>query len=179
MHIDLVHGDITEQHVDAVVNAANTGLRGGGGVDGAIHRAAGPALAEECAAIRREQGGCPTGGAVLTGAGAMPARYVIHTAGPVWRGGNRNEEQLLGNCYRNALRLAEEQALTSIAFPPQPFGRPAFLAPARSGDVREDRCGYALSSPEQASIQNCRLRGHVGFCKSLYRKEYEKQTSKH
>ncbi len=117
MHITLVQGDITRENVDAIVNAANTGLRGGGGVDGAIHRAAGPSLAEECRRIRERQGGCPTGQAVITGGGRLPARHVIHTPGPVWRGGRKNEPELLGSCYTSCLALAEEHALQSIAFP--------------------------------------------------------------
>jgi len=117
MNITLIRGDITREHVDAIVNAANTALRGGGGVDGAIHRAAGPSLAAECAVIRARQGGCATGEAVITGAGNLPAKYVIHTAGPVWRGGGHRESELLRHCYVNALALAEAHGLESIAFP--------------------------------------------------------------
>jgi len=117
VQIELVRGDITREQVDAVVNAANTGLRGGGGVDGAIHRAAGPTLAEECRKIRDRQGGCPTGEAVITSAGNMVATYVIHTPGPVWRGGDNGETELLRNCYANCLRVAEENGVTTIAFP--------------------------------------------------------------
>ena len=117
MKITIIKGDITEQDVDGIVNAANTGLRGGGGVDGAIHRAAGPALAEECRKIRETQGGCPTGEAVLTGAGDLPAEAVIHTPGPVWHGGDRGEAEKLAACHRNSLRAAEENGLRSVAFP--------------------------------------------------------------
>ncbi|NOY82331.1 MAG: O-acetyl-ADP-ribose deacetylase [Kiritimatiellaeota bacterium] len=117
MRITLVHGDLTRQEVDAIVNAANSGLYGGGGVDGAIHRAAGPALAEECRQIRERLGGCPTGRAVITGAGRLPARFVIHTVGPVWRGGRQGEPRLLYQCYVNSLVLAEEYGLKSVAFP--------------------------------------------------------------
>ena len=111
-------GDITKEKVDAVVNAANGSLMGGGGVDGAIHRAGGPGILEACKRIRREQypDGLPTGEAVITAAGRMPARQVIHTVGPVWRGGRR-EPQLLSNCYRNSLALAVEHGLKTIAFP--------------------------------------------------------------
>lgn len=108
-----VCADITDLRVDAVVNAANCGLRGGGGVDGAIHRAAGPRLAQACRAI----GGCPTGEARVTPAFDMPCRWIIHTAGPVWHGGSRGEEELLRSCYRNCFALALERAVRSIAFP--------------------------------------------------------------
>jgi O-acetyl-ADP-ribose deacetylase (regulator of RNase III) len=99
------------------VNAANSSLLGGGGVDGAIHRAGGPAILEECKKIRAKQGGCPTGEAVLTNGGNLPATYVIHTVGPVWHGGGQREPELLANCYRNSLRLAAEHQLQSMAFP--------------------------------------------------------------
>ncbi|TRZ98702.1 MAG: O-acetyl-ADP-ribose deacetylase [Deltaproteobacteria bacterium] len=115
--IELVLGDITHQRVDAIVNAANSTLLGGGGVDGAIHRAGGPAVLEECRAIRAERGECPTGEAVLTGGGGLPARYVIHAVGPVWRGGDQAEAELLASCYRNSLRIAAELALQTVAFP--------------------------------------------------------------
>ena len=115
--LDVVKGDITKQEVDAIVNAANNSLLGGGGVDGAIHRAGGPAILEECKQIRARQGGCPTGEAVITTGGNLPAKYVIHTVGPVWHGGKQSEPELLASCYRNSLRLAAEKQLRSIAFP--------------------------------------------------------------
>ena len=117
MQIELLQGDITQLAVDAIVNAANTSLLGGGGVDGAIHRAGGPAILEECKAIRNRQGGCAVGEAVITTAGKMPAQFVIHTVGPTWNGGKSNEAAKLRNCYLNALTLAEEQGLKTIAFP--------------------------------------------------------------
>lgn len=109
----LVQGDITEETTDAIVNAANEGLRGGGGVDGAIHRAGGPAIMEEC----RKIGYCPTGQAVVTTGGNLEARYVIHTVGPVYRGGNRGEEKLLESAYRQSLERASEKGLKSLSFP--------------------------------------------------------------
>ena len=110
-------GDITKCRSDAIVNAANTSLLGGGGVDGAIHRAGGPAILEACIAIRNKQGGCKVGEAVITTAGKLPAKFVIHAVGPVWSGGHNNEPALLANAYKNALLLAAQNNIKSIAFP--------------------------------------------------------------
>jgi O-acetyl-ADP-ribose deacetylase (regulator of RNase III) len=115
--IELLQGDITKLSVDAIVNAANSSLMGGGGVDGAIHRAGGSAILEECKKIMASQGRCNTGEAVITTGGNLPAKYVIHTVGPVWNGGKNNEAQKLANCYRNSLQLAVDFKLVTIAFP--------------------------------------------------------------
>lgn len=115
--IQLVQGDITRLNVDAIVNAANTSLLGGGGVDGAIHRAGGKAILEECIKIRNKQGGCQVGEAVITTAGNLPAKYVIHTVGPVWSKSKSGAHALLENAYRNSLKLAVENEVKTIAFP--------------------------------------------------------------
>ena len=117
MTIELTKGDITEMRVDAIVNAANSSLLGGGGVDGAIHRKGGKAILEECIQIRNRQGGCPAGEAVYTTAGNLPARYVIHTVGPVWNNGKSNEAVLLANCYRNSMQIADSLGAKTVAFP--------------------------------------------------------------
>jgi len=115
--IELVRGDITKMNVDAIVNAANSSLMGGGGVDGAIHRSGGPAILEACKKIVAKQGSCKTGEAVITTGGLLPAKFVIHTVGPVWSSGKNNEPVKLASCYQNSLRLAVENQLTTIAFP--------------------------------------------------------------
>jgi O-acetyl-ADP-ribose deacetylase (regulator of RNase III) len=113
----VVQGDITKLTTTAIVNAANSSLLGGGGVDGAIHRAGGPQILEECRQIRARQGGCKVGEAVITSGGRLPAAYVIHTVGPVWNGGHKREPELLASCYRTSLRIAADRQLESVAFP--------------------------------------------------------------
>ena len=115
--LELIQGDITKAEVDAIVNAANSQLIGGGGVDGAIRRAGGDEIEQACAEIRKREGGCPTGEAVITTGGNLPAKYVIHTAGPVWEGGNSGEAELLASCYQSSLQLAVQNGVQRIAFP--------------------------------------------------------------
>jgi len=143
----LIVGDITRVPADAIVNAANAALRGGGGVDGAIHRAGGPEIMKELDEIRARQGGCPTGSAVVTTAGRLPARYVFHAVGPIWQGGNQNEAALLASCYATCLALAEERGLGTVSFPSISTG--AYGYPVReAAAVAVDAACRHLERPE-------------------------------
>ena len=141
--VRLVRGDITEMETDAIVNAANSSLMGGGGVDGAIHRKGGPKMLEECKKIRASEWpqGLPTGKVVITSAGNLKARHVIHTVGPVWRGGNRGEPELLAQAYRNSLRLAVFKGLKTVAFPS--------ISTGAYGYPVEDACRVALEAVKE------------------------------
>lgn len=146
--IKCIKGDITRVSVDAIVNAANTSLLGGGGVDGAIHRAGGPAIIEACRKIVARQGGCKTGEAVITTGGKLPAKFVIHTVGPVWQGGKKNEENLLANCYRHSLQIAAEHQCKSIAFPNISTGIYGFPKPEAAKIAVESVRKALQSNPE-------------------------------
>ena len=149
----LKQGDITRETVDAVVNAANSSLLSGGGVDGAIHRAAGPKLLDECRQIVARQGGCPTGEAVITGAGRLAAQYVVHTVGPVWQGGGAQEPRLLASAYRQSLALAAVHGARTIAFPAISagiYGYPLDQAAALALGAARD---FALVRPDFTEIR--------------------------
>jgi O-acetyl-ADP-ribose deacetylase len=156
MKIELLQADITELAADAIVNAANSSLLGGGGVDGAIHRKGGRAILDDCIKIREKQGGCPTGEAVLTTAGNLPSRFVIHTVGPVWHGGASGEDELLRNCYLNSLKIAEELGLKTVAFPN--------ISTGIYGFPKHRAAGIALKTITQYQLTNTRIEKVICVC---------------
>jgi O-acetyl-ADP-ribose deacetylase len=143
----LMAGDITRIPVDAIVNAANSGLRGGGGVDGAIHHAGGPAIMRELDEIRKNAGGCPTGSAVVTSAGSLPAQYVFHAVGPIYHDGQHGEPEQLANCYRKCLELAEQHGARTISFPAISTGIYGYPLEAAAG-IALDTIASRLRSPD-------------------------------
>ncbi|MFO7871368.1 MAG: O-acetyl-ADP-ribose deacetylase [Kiritimatiellia bacterium] len=167
MPIHIVQGDITRQLTEAIVNAANTSLLGGGGVDGAIHRAAGPELLEECKGI----GGCPTGEARITRGYRLPAEWVIHTVGPVWRGGRNGEPEFLAGCYRNSLLLAEKHKIKSIAFPSISTGVYGYPVEKACPIALDETAGFLKehSLPEQVVFVCFNARDYDCYTKELTR----------
>jgi O-acetyl-ADP-ribose deacetylase (regulator of RNase III) len=163
--------DITKLDVDAIVNAANTTLLGGGGVDGAIHRAAGPGLLEECRAL----GGCPTGGAVITKGYGLPARWVIHAVGPVWRGGRHGETELLASCYRESLALARARGARTIAFPAISCGAYRFPLDA-AAEIAVSEVATFLE--EHASIERVTLVCFEARVRSAYEKALASRSAR-
>jgi len=153
--LELVQGNIAAQEVEAIVNAANSRLAGGGGVDGAIHRAGGPAIMEET--DRRYPEGCPTGSAVISGAGNLPAKYVIHAVGPVWSGGGRGEEVLLRGAYRASLQLAADHDCQSVALPALSTGAYRYPIPAAARAAIETAAEFLSELPAAASLKSVRF----------------------
>ena len=165
----LVQGDITGEKVHAIVNAANSGLMGGGGVDGAIHRAGGPKIKEECQAIVGRVGRLPAGQAVITCGGNLPAKYVIHTVGPVWRGGDKGEAETLSSCYRESLKLAGSELLKSIAFPAISTGIYGY-PPEEAAKIAVNTVTGFLST-EKTSVELVEFVLYDGYSYSLYESE--------
>ena len=161
--ISVVRGDITRERTDAIVNAANCSLLGGGGVDGAIHRAAGPRLLDEC----RTLGGCRTGEAKITGGYELPAKYVIHTPGPIWHGGDRGEDALLRSCYLNSLALASANGCRTVAFPSISTGVYHFPLDRAAAIAIEAIRGYLAA---HAEIEEVRMVCFDGYTESCYRR---------
>lgn len=173
--VELVRGDITRESTDAIVNAANSSLLGGGGVDGAIHRAGGPAILEACKRLRATSGTCPTGQAVITPAGQLACRYVIHAVGPVWQGGANREAALLASAYQACLHLADQHGVRSIAFPSISTGAYGYPEPAAAvvalGAVRDHLMGgsavtrvrFVLFADGTLATYQAALRALTGF----------------
>jgi O-acetyl-ADP-ribose deacetylase (regulator of RNase III) len=173
--LSLVQGDITDQDTDAIVNAANSSLMGGGGVDGAIHRAGGPKILEECKRIVSKRGRLPAGKAVITAGGNLSAKYVIHTVGPIWQGGKNNEAQLLAGAYRESLSLAETNRLKSISFPSISTG--AYGYPVEQAAKVAMRTAISFLKDEAASIKEVRfvlfdVRTYEGYLKALQEEKF-------
>ncbi|WP_026485688.1 O-acetyl-ADP-ribose deacetylase [Caldanaerobius polysaccharolyticus] len=169
--ITFIKGDIVDQEVDAIVNAANSALAGGGGVDGAIHRAGGPSIDEECRIIREQRGGCPTGHAVITGGGNLKAKYVIHAVGPIWKGGNFNEDNLLASAYLESLKLADEYNIKTIVFPSISTGAYGFPIERAARIALRTVLDYLVSS----NIQEVRFVLFSDRDYDVYIKTYNKQ----
>ena len=172
--IEAIKADITRVSADAIVNAANSSLLGGGGVDGAIHRAGGPSILKECKQIIAKQGGCKTGDAVITGAGNLPAKFVIHTVGPIWRGGNNNEREKLANCYKNSLQLAVENNCKTLTFPN--------ISTGVYGFPKKDAAKIAVETVNNFLQQNFTLQKVIFVCYddenfALIKEELEKPLS--
>ncbi|MDD5773998.1 MAG: O-acetyl-ADP-ribose deacetylase [bacterium] len=174
-NLSLIQGDITKQKTDAIVNAANSTLMGGGGVDGAIHYAGGPVILEECKEIRKKQGLLPTGEAVITSGGKLPAKYVIHTVGPVWKGGTHNEPVLLANCYRNSLNLAKKKGLKSISFPSISTGIYSYPVDKASEIAVKTVIGFLNNNK---GIEEVYFVLYDSFTFSTYKKALEEYTKK-
>ncbi len=174
--LSLVQGDITRQATDAIVNAANSSLMGGGGVDGAIHRAGGPAILEECKKIVAKQGRLPAGQAVTTTGGNLPAKHVIHTVGPIWQGGKRGEPETLASAYRESLKQAEEKKLESVAFPSISTG--AYSYPIEKAAEVALRTVISFLEQEAKSLKDVRFVLFDSYTFEVYRKALEEIRGK-
>ena len=174
----LMRGDITRQNVDAIVNAANSSLMGGGGVDGAIHRAGGSAILEECKQIRAMHGQCAPGQAVITGGGNLNARFVIHTVGPIWRGGSTNESIILANAYRNSLDLAVQYEVRTISFPSISTGAYGYPLDQAAEIALTTVIEYCQNIAKQQLLDEVRLVLFDQFTQSAYENALQKLSSK-